>query len=124
MKLAVVRRIAKEDLQRSGEVPEWVDGILGPLNGFIDQIVTILRNRITFSDNMLGKKVEIQFTHGVAKEVSVPTNSRVIGISPIDAENDQIIGYGFTRPSSGLIGITIRLQSGGSAKCTVLIHME
>lgn len=124
MKLSVVRRISKEDMQRSGEVPEWMDSLLGPLNSFIDQMVTALRGRLTFADNMLGKKVTIEFTHAVSKDVSVPTNAKVIGIMPIDAENDQIIGYGFTRSSSGIISITMRLQSGGSANCTLLIHME
>ena len=70
MKLSTIRRILKEDLQKAGDIPDWVDQLLTPLNQFIDVITIGLRNGVTLSENMSGKLVTIKLDHGVESQVS------------------------------------------------------
>lgn len=125
-KLPTVRRIVKEDLQRFGDIPEWIDGLLQPLNSFLDFTSIALRNKLTFADNFASTVVQIDLTHNTFKEVSPRSNSRVIGILPIWAESGETIAsYGFEALTNGNINLKVTFGSGsGTKQVRVVILLE
>lgn len=124
MILGTVRRILKEDLARSGEVPGWVDALLSPMNEFIEKVTTAISGRLTFRDNIRCKVYSEKFSSGVAKEISIPAKSRVSGVIAIDAFGQVITGYGFVRKSNGNIDMTFTHDGSDAVTCTVIILLE
>ena len=123
MKLPVLRRILKEDLQKAGEVPSWIDALLDPLNEFIDNVTLAFRNNITFPDNFAGKLVSISFTHNVELNVNPGSNAKILGVMPLGALNESTVSFKWVKQIDGSLGITFGFGSGGttSAVCTIYI---
>lgn len=49
MKLPTIKKILREDLK---DAPSWVDGLIGPLNGFMETVYQALNKNITLSENI------------------------------------------------------------------------
>ena len=115
MKLSTIRRILKEDLQKAGDIPDWVDQLLTPLNQFIDVITIGLRNGVTLSENISGKLVTIRLDHGVEAQVSPdPLKTRVIGMIPLSTDVQVLDKHGFQYKSNGNIGVTFYFSDTGA----------
>lgn len=120
MKIGIVKRILKEDLAKTGEVPSWVDALIQPLNDAITRFAQALTNNLTLSDNMLGRQYTIELSHGVETVVNPQSRIRPLGILVLDAVGSQIDSYGMDRKQDGTLGITVRFVGGSSGtKATV-----
>ena len=128
MKLGLLKRIPKEQLAKSGEVPPWLDGLLDPLNEFIEKVGLALQSRLTFGDNFLCKVVTQKFTSAVAGEVnpraSGQENLRVAGVLALDVSGEEITKLKWARKTNGNIDVTLTFTSGGEATCRILILLE
>lgn len=49
MKLPVVKKILREDLK---DAPGWVNGLIDPINSFMETVYQALNKNITFSENV------------------------------------------------------------------------
>lgn len=124
MIFSAVRRILKEDLSRSGEVPKWVDALLLPLNEVIEQVARAMQNRLTYKDNFQGVEKRVELTSGVETDVSTGSQLRIKGLRIVEAEGKIVTGWGFNRKSGNTIGITVNFSVAGKATCTVQIDLE
>lgn len=124
MLIRLVRRIAKEDLAQKGELPAWIDSLLNPINNFLDNTISALRNGITFRDNVLCQVASQKFRHDVESEIQVNGPYKIQGMIPVMAEADFITGFKLTRKTNGNAGVTLKLSSGDEANCTVIVLLE
>jgi hypothetical protein len=129
MKLGIIRRIPKEDLAKlDKDIPKWVDGLLSPLNDFIEKVGLALQNRLDFENNFLGKALTVTLTHDVETIVNpFPSsgrgNLRVIGVVPVTTGEVFITGFKWTPKDSGNIGITVKLSGATEASIKFHIHL-
>lgn len=127
MRLDVIRRIDKGDLQRSGEeLPKWLDALITPINLFIENVVNALRGRLTFADNFLCNVRTLTFTSGTELEINPrKTDSsqtlRAIGVFPIYCSSGNIDKFGWTQKNNGNIGVTVTSDAGGSIDVGIVI---
>ena len=115
MKLPIIKKIQKEDLQTGEKVPGYIDRILSPLNQFIEQVAIAITGKLTIGDNVAGKYIDETFTHNVAKELNVNDTRAVGAVVPVYCANDLIVGYGWERLTNGNIQITLLFNSGGTS---------
>jgi hypothetical protein len=123
MKLPIIKKIQKEDLQTGEKLPAWVDRMLSPLNQFIEQVGIAVTGRLTFGDNMAGKFVDEFFVHNVAKELN-PNDPRIVyGLAPVFCSGDIVVGSSWTVLSNGNLSITLLFNGAGtdSRSCRLLI---
>ncbi|MBA3754993.1 MAG: hypothetical protein H0X02_01620 [Nitrosomonas sp.] len=128
MILGLIKRIAKENLSKRGEVPPWIDELLQPLNTFIETVTVALRNGLTFKDNFLCNVKQIKLVHGVESQVN-PENSKlkVSGVLCLYAGGLVVDKFGWRQLSSGNIGVTISYDGGTSttnAICELIIFFQ
>lgn len=125
MKLGVVKRILKDDLAKSGDVPAWVDVLLQPLNEFIEKVGLALQNRLTFADNFLSKKVTQTFTSGtelvINPQLTGNINLKVSGVLLLDASGATVDKFKWARKQNGNIGVTVTFSDVTSAACTIYV---
>lgn len=124
MKLSIVKSIRREDLAKSGEVPAWVDSLLGSLNQFMEQTLTAMTGRLSVGDNISQKFVTQNFTHNVELEVNPNDKRRVVGMVPVYSTDKIVAGYRFTYKNNGNIGVTVLFDSAGSSDCKLLLFFE
>lgn len=122
MKIPTIRRILVEDLP--GDLPDWVEPMLGTLNGFIDTVVQGLRNNLTFEDNFSARRITVNLKTNEELEYNPQTKRRVRGILPADMGGAFMTGFGFTRKEDGLIGIRAGFSATGEFPCTMYILFE
>jgi hypothetical protein len=126
MKLGILKRIPKENLQQAGDLPKWIDVLLDPLNSFIESIGNALQGRLTFEDNFLCKVDTQTYTAGVELLINPyrenQSNLRVKGVIPLYANGSIIDTFGWVRKQKGNIGVTFSFAGGvTAASCTILI---
>lgn len=129
MKLGVVKRIGRDELQKAGgEIPAWVDVFLNSINSFIEKVGLALQGKLTFEDNFFCKSIYLDFTHGVEQlinpAVANAINARVIGVLPLDASGQGVDSFKWVRKDDGNIGVTYSFAGGSSstkAKCRLII---
>ena len=124
MKISTIRRIREEDLARGGDIPSSVKAMLGPLNEFIEQIVTAVAGRLSLKDNFDTKIVEMKIESGVPQKISIPVGRRVYGVMPVECQNEQITAYGFTRRSDGNIDLNVDHTGSDKTFCRIIIFLE
>lgn len=128
MILGIIRRISKDDLVALGEVPKWIDAFLTPLNDFIEKVGMSLQNRLTFKDNMLGKVLVSNFTHGTELEINPYPGTRgslkVVGVVPVSTGGLFIVGFKWVAKQNGNIGVTVNFSGGTAAAVRLHIHLE
>lgn len=121
MKLGVIRRINKEELARSGDVPQWVDPLILTLNQFMDGVVTALSGRVSFSDNIQCKIITQVFTSGTEVAINPQSSIKPLGVIPITAVGKAIDSYKFAVKDNGNVGITLTYVGAGTAEATCII---
>lgn len=57
MKLPNIKRILREDL--GPNVPNWTEGIIGPVNSFMEAVYQTLNKNVTFTENVASFFVEL-----------------------------------------------------------------
>jgi hypothetical protein len=124
MKLPIIKSIRREDLATSGELPVWIDKMLGPLNQFIEQVGVAVQGRLSVSDNLAQKYITQSFTHNTELEINPNDKRRVVGMVPVYASDKIIAGYRFTYKNNGNIGVTILFDGAGSSDCKILLYFE
>ena len=124
MRITSLRRINKEDISKAGEVPGWLDSLISPLNDFLDQVTSALRNRLTFEDNFQSVQKTIKVFNGVEMEVSTGSKLSVSGVIVLDGGEQIISGFGFRRLTNGNIGVTVNFATAPSAEVTFLISLR
>jgi hypothetical protein len=124
MKLPIIKSIRREDLASGGEIPPWIDRLLGPLNQFIEQVGVAVTGRLSVSDNLAQKYISQSFTHNVELEINPNDRRRVVGMVPVYASDKILAGYRFTYKNNGNIGVTILFDSAGSSDCKILLYFE
>lgn|GEM_PF-1647198 len=126
MRISEVVRISMEELNRAGgDIPKWLNVLLGGINRFIDVIGQALKNNLSFRDNFLGFQDQRKFTHGIELEI-LPQyrNLRVQGVLFLDSGiGGTISGWKLTRKQSGSIGIKINFAEGGSTQSDVTLFV-
>ncbi len=122
MKLWTIRRILREDLQKTGDLPGWVDNLLQPLNTFIDNVVLSLRNNLTFLDNFSGRQVTLNFKSGVELSLNPGTLGKVVGVLILSSSGALVENWGWSRKTDAQVGVTITFAGGVTdADCTIFI---
>lgn len=111
MRLSTIRRILKEDLARSGDLAKWVDALLSPLNEFIDQVVSALRNNLTFVDNFACKLVTQKFVSGTEYEINPQSKTKVSGVLLLDSGGMLVTSFGFYRKTDGNVGVKVTFSN-------------
>jgi len=129
MKLGLLKRIPKEQLSKAGgELPNWIDALLAPLNDFIDKVGIAMQGQLTFEDNFLCKIVEQNFVSGSAKEINPRNdgqgNLRVYGVIPIASGTLKIRDFGWITKNNGNIDVTFDFASGTEATCRIIILLR
>jgi hypothetical protein len=126
MKLGLLKRIPKEQLAKSGDLPKWIDALLDPLNEFIEKVGLALQARLTFEDNFLCKVAEQKIVDGLATEINpyrdaTQKNLKVIGVMVLSSGSLLVESFGWVRKTNGNIDVTINYASGTEALCRLLI---
>jgi hypothetical protein len=72
---------------------------------------------------MAGKFIELRFVHDVAQELNANDSRAVIGVIPVFAEQELIVGYGWKQLANGNISVTLQMDgaSSSSVLCRVLL---
>jgi hypothetical protein len=127
MKLGVLRRILKDDLAKSGEIPSWMDSLLQPLNEFIEKVGLALQGRLTFADNFLCKVITQSFSSGASYSLSTAlaagaSSFKVVGVLLLDGGGGTVDKFKWARNSDGKsVQVTITFSDVPSATCSVVI---
>lgn len=121
MKIPVIRKIRKEDL--GGDLPQWVEKMLSPLNQFIEQVGVAVTGKLSFGDNIASKLLDLEFVHNQEQEVNVNDRRPVLGLVPIFCQSDTIDGFSFSQLSNGNIRVKILFAGAGSSpiSCKILV---
>lgn len=69
--LPSIRRIVREDIKNA---PDWIESLIGPLNGFMEEIYNALDRDLTIGQNLRGAIKSISFktrsTYGTASPLT------------------------------------------------------
>jgi hypothetical protein len=57
--LPTIKRIQRQDM--GSNIPEWVDGLLSPLNQFMEEIYSAMNRNLTIPENVKGQFIELEF---------------------------------------------------------------
>ena len=88
MKLPSTRRILREDLKGA---EDWVNGLIDPINSFMESVYLALNKNITFQENILSNIKEVTFrttsAYPTMETLSFQSNlkSKAIGVIVISA---------------------------------------
>lgn len=123
MNLSVIRRILREDLNKAGTLPSWIDALLSPLNEFIDKVTTALRQNLTLQENIAGKFFQATFTDGVALKIASGTTTlKVVGVWPLAFGTQTMTSFAWSRQVDGNISVKFGFASvGASDACTIFL---
>lgn len=73
-KLPSIKKILREDLK---DAPGWVNGIIDPVNQFMENVYSILNKNITFSENI----------SSFVKEITYKTPTSYPAMDPVEFSN-------------------------------------
>lgn len=125
MKLPIIRSIRREDIASSGgEIPPWMDKLLGPLNQFIEQVGVAVTGKLSVGDNLAQKYLTQTLSDGVELEVNPNDRRRVVGLIPVFCADKLVTGFGFSYKNDGNIGVTVKFDSAGSSEVKLLLLFE
>lgn len=111
-----VKSIRREDLKE--ETPDWIDGLLTPLNTFMDTTITALRNGVNHRDNMRATLKKFTFTTAVELEVSHKYNG-MVGVQVLYCEDFYKV---VTRQiDNDTVGITLKFDTSTTEEVTFAI---
>jgi hypothetical protein len=132
MKFGQLKRISREDLAKaSTDLPKWIDAFLDAINPFIEKTGVCLQNGITIEDNMLAKRVRLQFTHDTEHLINpFPTSSKNLsldGVFFVDSGGLGVDVFRWVKKNDGSIGVTFKFDGGDAttkAWCTLYIFLR
>jgi hypothetical protein len=103
------KAIKREDIP--GDVPDWINYILDPLNSFMDTTITALRNGINYQDNIKSSLKKFVFNDGEELIISHKFSGRV-GIHVLYCEDFFTLKT--RQVDNDNIGVTFLFRNSGS----------
>lgn len=125
MKLGLIKRLDKADFAGKGDLPAWVDVLLGVINGFMDPIARCIQGRISLADNMFGYLTSgIKLSHGVDLKISTHLTSKPIGVQVLSTNGNKWTGFNWTYNNDGTVTLNIEFKdtSQTNVPCTLFIY--
>ena len=125
MRLSTIKTIVREELAKYGELPAWINPLLGTLNQFINSVGLALTGNLTYADNFACTEKVLILTHGVEQALNTGSNSRPTEVRIRDANGLVIDKFGWSRKADGSVGVTVYFDGGTSTtsiECRVLIY--
>lgn len=125
MKLSTVKRITKESLQANGgeALPKWVEGLLTPLNDYLEKMYLAVSGKLTFADNLQSTVVTVPLQNNVQIRVNPQTTMTVYGCILINANGTMVTGFKWELLSN-TIGITATFSGATEATCTLVFFTK
>jgi hypothetical protein len=136
-----IRQISRELLV--GSLPEWLDGLLKPLNTFMGQVQDALSRNLTVTENLAMAWLDVTVTEGVAPNSQAVSGLGTRTVKGISVERVQVLDGGAAptaavavlwapttvlKGSAGVPGVQITevvgLASGTRATLTLLLKAE
>jgi len=111
-----VKSIRREDLP--SDTPDWIDGLLDPLNAFMDTTITALRGGVNYRDNMRAELKKFTFADQVELEVSHKFNG-MVGAQVLYCED--FCQKRERQIDNDTIGITLKFDSSAEEEVTFAI---
>ncbi len=123
MKFSSVNKLSREDFV---DAPEWFGTFLDSYNTFLDETLLALRGQLSLTENTLTQVVDIDFTHGTVVYVQNQLRTKPIGLIPVFAQSNMIVGHSYEYTQKDEIGITLKFDAGAgtTARCLVLVIGE
>jgi hypothetical protein len=120
MKVASYKRIQQEDTQ---EAPEWTEYLYPLINIPLEQVVSCLQNKVTFSDNFLAEVQTVTVNHGVDKTIYLQKlNSKPLFVIPGYASGELVTACSIVDYETALRPIiNVRFQSATSDDVDVAV---
>lgn len=106
MKLANIKRIAREELQGA---PDWIDQLLTPLNQSTEQITQAIMGQLSLADNQFARLVTQKVTQNTELVIKNPFSDTVkpIGIVPIASDSPYTLeSWRYNYKTNGDLGVT------------------
>lgn len=120
MKIPVIKRIQKDDLEKAGEkLPAWLEPFLQTINQFIDPVVTALNGRLSTRDNFSAKIIEQSFTSATELTFNPMSQSKVQAVFVEYMGGKTLSGLKWVYKDNGTIGVTLTFSEGGSSTCRI-----
>ena len=123
MKLPTIKKILREDLK---EAPSWVNGLIDPLNSFMETVYQALNKNITLSENVASFVTEFTYTTPSGYPIGQGTFSisntlktRPIGVLPLQVY-DKITYV----PAPGPVYIPWAYQNGNLIEISTITGLE
>jgi hypothetical protein len=89
--LPTIKRVQRSDL--GGDIPEWVDSLLSPLNQFIEEIYSAFNKNLTIPENVKGQIKNLSFRTASNYE-SAKTFTEITYLSTIGRKTQVLLlGY-------------------------------
>lgn len=115
MKLPIVKRLDRADLSGKGDLPGWIDPLLGMINSFLDPLVTAIQGRLTLADNLYGAKLSVNLTHNTDLKIGyVASNPRFttkpIGCVVISTNGNKYTSFSWVLNSDKSVTLNIEFK--------------
>lgn len=124
MKINTLKTIQKDELSKFGQLPDWINPLMQPLNNFISSVGSAIRGKLTFEDNFQCIVKTLEITSGVSQKINPNSSLRVVGIIPTSGGGLIIDKFGWVQNADGTINVTINFVTGTSAKnCKIILLM-
>ena len=102
-----VKRLSPTDFPK--DVPSWFSVVLDVLNSFFENVITALRGKLTYADNLVCEVREYDFTHNVELQISHKLTS-FIGCHVI--ASPALFQFAVRKIDNSTIGLTIFYNAG------------
>ena len=113
------KRVTRQDL---GNVPEWVDKILDPVQRQLEILSQVMQHNITIADNLASEVRVINVTNGVESEIKLSRLERPPSVVFCGwASLGNITGFSWRVLEQQKIGVTVTTDAAAGAKMTARI---
>lgn len=105
MKLPTIKRILREDVK---EAPSWVNGLIDPLNTFMETVYQALNRNLTLSENLATFTTELTYKTVSTYPTDQPNaqflNTLKGSVRPVGVQLMQIYDKETFLPPTGTVG--------------------
>ena len=117
MKLPTIKKILREDLK---DAPSWVNGLVDPLNTFMETTYQALNKNITLNDNIASFTTELTYRTVSTYPTDQPTQSfmNILKTRPFGVQLLQILDKSTYLPPTGAVGALPWILNGNQ----IVIH--
>ncbi len=111
MKLPSIKKILREDLK---DAPDWVNGLIDPLNNFMETVYQALNKNLTLNENINSFTTELNYRTVSTYPTDQPTLSfmNTLKTRPFGIQIMQILDKSTYLPPSGAVGVLPWTYSG------------